>query len=69
MPNFVATLSNEEYATLRNGSMRGNFTYEFERNGTKVKFKVPKREVQAFVKELEAIVDSGETSWKDVFGI
>ena len=69
MPNFVAKLTDEEYSTLRNGSMRGKFTYEFERNGSKVKFKVPRREVYVFANELQALIDSGETSWKDFFEI
>jgi hypothetical protein len=67
MPNFSTTLSDKEYKTLRTGSMKGQFTYDFVRTGSRVDFKVTAREPYKFFEEMTNIIDPGETTWEEIF--
>lgn len=60
-------VSNEDYQKIRHASMRGGFEHEFAITGSTVKVKT--RHPQALVKDLEKLIDPGETSWAEILEI
>lgn len=67
MPTFTTTFSESEYQKLRHASMRGKFTYDFNRDkDNEVEFIVKNKYKEDFLQELEALFDSGESSWRDI---
>jgi len=68
MAVYRVTMSEADYQTIRYASMRGGFDHEFSRdNRNEVRFKT--RNPKLLGRELEAILDSGETSWFEILGI
>jgi len=68
MATFHIVLTDEEYTKLRMAGMRGDFDHEISRdnkNNVRIKTRNPK----LLVSELEALIDSGETSWNEILDI
>jgi hypothetical protein len=65
---FKANLSDKDYQKIRSASMRGNFAHKFSRktNGD-VTFNT--KNPVTLTKDLEKLIDSGETSWSDILDI
>lgn len=64
---YKVKLTEQDYQTLRNASMRGQFIADFwEDDGvTKISSKNPRQ----LVDELEALLDSGADSWASILNV
>jgi len=67
MAAYKFKLNDEEYAELRKASMTGKFMHDFEKIGGTVKVKTHRPHLLA--EELENVIPSGETSWREILGI
>lgn len=60
-------LTDAEYQVLRKEGMSGKFEHEISRVGENVKIKT--RTPQRLVKDMERLIDPGETSWYEILDI
>lgn len=65
---FHANIDDADYQQIRRASMRGNFNHKFSRK-TNGDVRFTTRQPQRLAKDLEKIIDSGETSWTDILDI
>ena len=62
------TLTDDEYQILRFAAMKGDFDHELGRDG-KNNVRIKTYRPQQLVKDLEALLDPGETSWYEILDI